>query len=164
MKRQMIFLIRIVFIIFIIVLSGCSHAPIGPTHQPGEKIVQSPEKTQEQYSCASHRRSVLQLEEVQLLPEEVLSGKEINQRIRYALCTFPRPEILRSIITRTIYFNRQEIFHDVTHHEFKPGTWIVDVFIGIPKEAYSGKYTFETLVKYKKTTIKDYKSFTVRNK
>jgi hypothetical protein len=127
-------------------------------------MVSAPEKTQGQYSCTTAKRVVFHIEDVQILPEVVSSGQEINHRVRYALCPFPRGEIVGGDIVRVVRLNQQELFRDVDIYQFKPGTWIVDALIGIPKEAQGGTYTIETIMKYKKISINNKKSFTVRAK
>jgi hypothetical protein len=107
---------------------------------------------------------ILQLEEIQVLPSVVDAGKEINQRIRYALCLFTHPKVLRGSITRTIVFKGTIMMHDVTNYEFKPGTWIVDIFIGIPEEAKSGIYMLNIALKYENEMIKASGSFVVKGK
>ena len=136
------------FIALLLPLNGCT--TVASTRKEGDTMVYGPEKTQEQYSCASAKRVILQLEEVQILPEVVPSEKEINHRIRYALCPYPRTEILGGDIVRVVRFNQRGVFRDAAFYQFKPGTWIVDAFIGIPKGARSSTYTIGTAMKYKK--------------
>ena len=172
LKKKVILAI-IGLITLLLSLNGCSpvgyikqvsQATVASTRKEGDKMVYGPERTQEQYACASAKRVILQLEEVQILPEVVSSGKEINHRIRYALCPFPRTEILGGDIIRVVRFDQREVFRDVAFYQFKPGTWTVDAFIGIPKEARGGIYTIETTIKYKKLAINDRKSITVVEK
>jgi hypothetical protein len=161
------------FIALLPPLYGCSRRgqvkqsskpTIMSTSRQGDKMVSAPEKTQGQYSCAAAKRVVFRIEDVQILPAVVSSGQEINHRIRYALCPFPRGEIVEGDIVRVVRLNEQELFHDVDVYQFKPGTWVVDAFIGIPREAQGGTYTIETIMKYKQISINNKKSFTVREK
>src|SRR2546427_6077514 len=71
-----------VLVVLSLVLVGCSS--IASMRKPGEKMVRTPEETKEKYACAPYRKTLLQLEDVQVLPEMVMPGKEINHRIRYA--------------------------------------------------------------------------------
>jgi hypothetical protein len=144
-------------------IAGVSQSITASMRKQGEKMVRTPEKTKEKYACIPSRKSMLQLEEVEVLPEVVTPGKEINQRIRYAFCPFTPSGTLKGSITRTVLFKGQEIFHDTTNYEFKPGTWTVDVFIGIPKAAGSGVYTLDSVLKYGSQTIRKSDSFIVKD-
>ena len=56
------------------------------------------------------------------------------------------------------------MFRDTTNYEFKPGTWTVDVFIGIPKEAVSGVYALDVALRYENQTLKKSNSFMVKSR
>ena len=135
---------------------------IASTRKQGDKMVRTPEKTKEKYACVPYNKRMLKLEEVQVLPDVVTPGKEINQRIQYAFCPFVPSEILKGSITRAVLFKGNEIFRDTTVYEFKPGTWTVDVFIGIPKEAQSGVYALNIALQYGNETLKESNSFIVK--
>jgi hypothetical protein len=158
-----------------LMLSGCavveqpmdsiravSQGIIASTRKQGEKMVRTPEKTKEKYTCVPYHKRMLKLEEMQILPDLVTPGKEINQRIQYAFCPFAPSETLKGSITRTVLFNRNEMFRDTTAYEFKPGTWMIDVFIGIPKEAQSGVYALNITLQYGNETLKGRSSFIVK--
>ena len=127
-------------------------------------MVRTPEQTREKYACALHHKTMLQLEKVEVLPEAVTPGKEINQRIRYALCPLTPSGTLKGSITRTVLFKGKVVFRDATDYEFKPGTWTVDVCIGIPKEVASGMYALDLTVRYKNQTLKESNSFVVQSR
>jgi hypothetical protein len=61
-----------------------------------------------------------------------------------------------------VLFKGNEMFRDTTVYEFKPGTWTVDVFIGIPKEATGGVYALNIALQYGNETLKESNSFTVK--
>ena len=152
-----------------LMLSGCmdslkavSQGTIASTRQPGDKMVHTPEKTKEKYACALYTKRMLKLEEAQVLPEIVTPGKEINQRIQYAFCPFTPSETLKGSITRTVLFKGREVFRDTTAYEFKSGTWTVDVFIGIPKEAGSGVYAVNVALQYENETLEESNLFIVK--
>jgi len=72
-----------------LLLSGCmdslkavSQGIIASAREPGDKMVRTLEKTKEKYACALYSKRMLKLEEVQVLPETVTHGKEINQHIQ----------------------------------------------------------------------------------
>jgi len=156
-----------VLVILLLTLSGCAGVSQSITvsmRKQGEKMVRTPEKTKEKYACVPSRKSILQLEEVEVLPEAVTPGKEINQRIRYAFCPFTPSSTLKGSITRTVLFKGKQMFRDTTDNEFKPGTWTVDVFIGIPKEAESGVYALDVALRYENQTLKKSNSFIVKSR
>jgi len=151
-----------------LLLSGCmgsqalSQGSIASARQPGDKMVQTPEKTKEKYACTLSKKRMLKLEEVQIVPEIVTPGKEINQRLQYAFCPLTPSETLKGNITRTVLFKGREVFRDTTAYEFKPGTWTVDVFIGIPKDAGSGIYAIDIALRYGNETLQESNAFIVR--
>jgi hypothetical protein len=105
---------------------------------------------------------MLKLEEVQIVPDIVTAGKEINQRLQYAFCPFTPSETLKGNITRTVLFKGKAVFRDTTAYEFKPGTWTVDVFIGIPKEAGNGIYEVNVALRYGNETLTQSNAFIVK--
>jgi hypothetical protein len=155
-----------VLVVFSLTLSSCAVAQdiIVSRRKAGEQMVHTPQKTQEKYGCAPYRQAMLQLEEVQVLPDVVTPGKEINQRIRYAFCPMTPSGILKGSITRVVLFKGKEVFRDSTNYEFKPGTWTVDVFIGIPQEAGSGVYALDVALRYEKQLLKRSNSFIVKGR
>jgi hypothetical protein len=62
-----------------------------------------------------------------------------------------------------VLFKGREVFQDTTNYEFKPGTWTVDVFIGIPKEAGGGVYALAVALQYGNETLKERNSFVVKD-
>lgn len=129
--------------------------------EPGERMVVSPEKTTENYSCASGRTTFI-LEQVEVIPNTVSLGDEINQRIRYSMCSYTPSATLRGKITRSVSHNGVKMFQDVTDYEFKPGTWTVDAFIQVPDDAKSGVYLLESVLHNSQNTIKRTNEFVVR--
>ncbi len=143
-----------------LMLSGCigslkavSQDIRASTRTPGDQMVRTLEKTNEKYACTLNGTKMLTLEEVQVLPEKVTPGKEINQRLQYAFCPLTPSETLQGSIIRTVLFNGRGVFQDTTAYEFKPGTWTIDVFIGIPQEAGSGMYTVHVALRYDNETL-----------
>ncbi len=129
--------------------------------EPGEKIIVSPEKTSENYSCPPGRTTFI-LEQAETIPGTVSPGNEINHRIRYAMCPYARSGVLRGEIIRAVSHNGIRLFRDVTDYGFKPGTWTVDAFIQVPDDAESGLYTLELILNYNQKTIKRTNEFVVK--
>jgi hypothetical protein len=134
------------------------------THKPGERIVRTYEETKGKYTCTPYRKTILQLEDIRILPDIVTPGKEINQKIRYAFCSLTPSSTLKGSITRTVLFKGKQMFRDTTNCEFKPATWTIDVFIGIPKEAVSGVYALDVTLRYENQTLKKSNSFIVKSR
>ena len=142
-------------------LAGCPAGPqrlIAFVRTPGEKLTLPFEATQKKYAC-SPRRTFFHLEEVQVLPHTIAPGTEVNHRLRYALCP---SEPLRGNIVREVVFRGQTIFRDDTAYVFKSGTWTVDAFIGVPKEARDGTYRLETVLTYRNQTVRAMRTFRVK--
>jgi hypothetical protein len=140
-----------------------SQSIVASLREPGETMVFTPEKTREKHSCVSYKETLLELEEVEVLPDVVISGKEINQRTRYAFCPPTPSGSLRGRIIRTVLFKGKVMWRDTTDYEFKPGTWIIDVKIGIPKDAARGAYAMDIMLHYKRKAIRETKAFMVNN-
>lgn len=131
---------------------------------PGEKMVQSPEKTSSTYSCLPYKRNMLALEEASVIPEMIAPGDEVNQRVRYAMCPYKPSGTIRGKIIRTILFKGTTAFQDVTDYEFKPGTWTVDAFIDVPSQAQDGVYAMEVVLVHGQETIRRSNTFVVKSK
>jgi len=169
----MLFLYTLIFAPLLI-LSGCTatatkiqdiqQRAIKSMRDPGEKLVSSPEKTAETYSCKAHTRSRLFLEHVEVIPNRVSPGDEVNQRIRYAFCPSTPSGMAKGQIIRTVLFRGEAMFQDVTNYEFKPGTWAVDAFIVIPGDAQSGVYAIDVVLRYGRETIRRSNSFMVKGR
>ncbi len=129
--------------------------------EPGEKMITSPEKTSGNYSCPPGRTTFI-LEQAEVIPSTISRGDEINQRIRYAMCSYTPSATLRGKITRSVSHNGVKMFQDVTDYEFKPGTWTVDAFIQVPDDAKSGVYLLESVLHNSQKTIKRTNEFVVK--
>jgi hypothetical protein len=152
-----------------LLLSGCmdslravSQGIMASTRQPGDTMVHTLEKTQEKYACVLAHTRRLTLEAVQVLPERVKPGTEINQRLQYAFCPLRSLDMLKGSITRTVRFKGRAVFRDITAYAFKPGTWTVDVFIGIPQDAGSGVYAVSVALQYDYETLEGSNIFLVK--
>ncbi len=127
----------------------------------GEKLVASPEETRAKYSCRRNQQQLV-LEKVEVLPETIYHGEEINQRIRYAFCPATPSGTVRGKIVRKVLYRGEVAFEDISDQEFKPGTWVVDAFITIPKEAQAGVYALEAVVTWGGETKRESSSFIVK--
>lgn len=161
--------LRFIPLIFLITLIGCSATAtkINKLHQnfiksfrePGEDRVSSPKSAYETYRC---NKSLLYLESLEVIPNIVSPGKEINQRIRYAYCSPEFSKIVPGKITRTIFHKGQKQFEDLTDYSFKPGIWNVDAFIEIPAEVEEGNYSFEIKLQFGSEIIVKSRDFIIK--
>lgn len=158
-------------LLFIVLLTGCAAATskinqvqqnfIKSFREPGEKRVSSPEETFGIYKCGEKK---LYLEHIEVIPETISNGMEINQRLRYALCVPGLSKNLKGKITREIFYKNKREFIDVTEYYFKPGIWNVDVFIEIPPNAEDGEYIMKVALKYGSESIIKKKNFFVKSR
>lgn len=153
-----------------VMFAGC--ASVKDIHQqfvesmrkPGETMEKSPEETAQYYSCSAEKQNMPVLLETEVIPSRVNPGKEINNRINYAFCPSSSPARQTGEIIRTVKFKNHIIFKDKTTHEFKPGTWAIDVIINVPENAGPGEYIVETTIILKGKAIKKSNTFQVKEK
>ena len=160
-SRPLQVVLSAVLVLGALVVTGCPAGPqrlITLVRTPGEKSTRALEATQKKYACSPRRKS-FHLEEVQVLPRTIAPGTEVNHRLRYALCP---GEPRRGSIAREVVFRGQTVFRDEAAHVFKPGTWTVDAFIGVPKDAPDGTYKLETVLTYHGQTIRETNTFRVK--
>jgi hypothetical protein len=132
--------------------------------KPGEKMVAPPGEAPRRYSCSPYMKDRLIIEEIDVIPVRINAGDEINQRIRYGLCpNFPSGTLSGKII-RTVLFNGEMQFEDITYYEFKPGTWTIDAFIEVPGDVEEGMYEVEVVITYGSKTVRSMDSFLVKKK
>lgn len=113
---------------------------------PGEKQLISVEDTVKRYDCSSDKKKgKLIIEDIEVIPNPVSRDEEINQRIVYAFCPGKTPASKGKIV-RTVLYKGEQVFQDSASYQFKGGTWILDAFISIPKDAPKGAYVMQLLV------------------
>lgn len=131
--------------------------------EPGESMVESPEYTNKNYACSRYVNYQLFFEFIDVIPSRISAGEDINQRLRYALCSVNSKNISGSINRRIIYKN-DVIFSDNQQYLLKPGALIVDVFIEVPNDAEPGEYRMEVLLNYGNNSISKNSSFVVKSR
>jgi hypothetical protein len=157
-----------------LVLSGCvttvdkiqdiQQRAMMSMRKPGEKMVAPPEDASRRYSCSTYMKDKLVIEEIDVIPDRINAGDEINQRIRYGLCPNPPSGTMNGKIVRTVLFNGETQFEDITYYAFKPGTWTIDAFIQVPRDVDEGMYDVEVVVTYGSKTVRSVESFLVKKK
>src|ERR1035437_2766596 len=141
----------IIAMLYFVLCEGCSH--VQDLHQRMLQSMRSPgeimEKTAEDtsriyYNGCKDLKPNMALLEADVVPSRVLGGKEVNHRIRYAIChssiNTPNGEIIRKV-----YFGDMAVFQDRTKYEFKQGSWTVDAFSMVPENAGPGVYEVDTV-------------------
>jgi hypothetical protein len=158
-----------IFVLWLVFLcGGCSQ--VQDLHQsmlrsirtPGEVTERTAEDTTQVYfnSCKDMKPNMALLE-ADVIPSRVYRGKEVNHRIRYAICHSPVSSPAGEII-RKVYFGNTAVFQDRTKYEFKQGTWTVDAFIQVPEAAGAGTYEVDTVISYRGKSLKIRNTFEVK--
>ena len=134
-----------------------------PTSLRGEFMILPPAQTQRQYACDSlQQKAMFRIDDMQVVPERIKAGEEVNQVVYYTFCSPSELVILQGRISLVVTFQGKEVFRDVTSNiDFKPGVWAVGAIIGIPKGAKSGAYTLDTTISYQDKNIGKRKIFYV---
>jgi hypothetical protein len=144
-----------------IALAGCESAPIRAVsdsyqemvygwRSKGEKQTGSIDAVRREFGCNENRRFALHMEESEVLPRRVHSGREINHRFVYSACT-PNDGIEPHPLVRRILHRGRIVFEDRDRRfELKPGRWTVDAFVGIPPAAAPGVYVLEVEIELRK--------------
>ena len=132
-----------------ILASGCANL-IDSTRmnlrQPGERLRDLPDSVAEQYACSERALPHVEIESNELLPKRLRPGGELNHRLIYALCPKSPTDVVRGRL-QTLIRHRGEAFviEEIDDYELKPGRWVIDAFIELPKDAESGVYALEVV-------------------
>jgi hypothetical protein len=121
---------------------GCTAIKLG-LRDPGETNKSMPDAVASEYHCEKRQLPFFELESVELLPERVKRGKEINHRIVYVMCPEHPTEVVKGRLDTRILHRGKAIFSEMIEHELKPGRWIVDTFIPLPELAEPGVYALQ---------------------
>lgn len=134
------------------------------TRRSGERLTASPDDTVKAHSCETGKENALFVELSEVLPERVNPGSEINHRLQLAFCPYAPTGTVKGSIVRRILHKGQATFSDTAQHEFKPGTWTIDAFITIPRNAPAGVYALDVLVYYQDKSLRQTHNFVVKNR
>jgi hypothetical protein len=160
------YLIGFLFIIFL--SSGCAefqdlhYTMLKAMRTPGEIMEKNPEETSQDYfeACKDLNPNMVQLS-ADVIPRRVMEGREVNHRIRFAICRSKVKPVEGEII-RKVYFGSTAVFQDRTRYEFKQGTWVIDAFIKVPVNAGIGVYEVDTVVSYRGKSTRIRNTFEVK--
>ena len=112
--------------------------------EPGQELVDLPEKVERQYDCKEKKLPFFRLEKNELNPNRVRPGGEFNHRMVYAMCPRNPTEVVEgTLVTRIRFKGRPIVTETLDPFEIKPGRWIVDSFIALPENAEVGVYALE---------------------
>jgi hypothetical protein len=129
---------------------------------PGAQLLESPQDVSAKFDCPNRPRPWVLLTSHQLLPAQLATNDELNNRFEYVLCAAPGQAEVRGILTRRVRTGGEVIWNDVgSNYDLKPGKWVVDFFLTIPQTAVAGPYEFEIDFGTDKLLFRDTKSFTV---
>ncbi|UFS71188.1 hypothetical protein LPW11_03110 [Geomonas sp. RF6] len=132
--------------------------------RPGQQMVESPETTMKRLCCPPYQKNVIYLEDTGALPERVGPGEELNHRIRYAYSPATPSNVLHGRLVRRVLYRGREVFHDVSNQAFCAGTWTIDAFIKVPRNAPSGWYSIRLEIYSMGKTIRRSTLFYVKEK
>lgn len=122
--------------------SGCAAITLR-LREPGESNRTMPDAVATEYDCAKRALPFFELERVELLPQRVKRGKEINHRIVYVMCPQRPTEVVHGTLDTRILFRGKSIFSEAIEHELKPGRWVVDTFIPLSEQVEPGVYALQ---------------------
>lgn len=112
--------------------------------EPGEHLLDLPERVAADYGCAERALPYFELERNEINPNRIRAGGELNHRIVYALCPRSSTEVVSGELTTRVRFKGAVLLTErIPGFEFKPGRWSVDAFVRLPKAAEKGVYALE---------------------
>ena len=130
--------------------------------EPGERMRASPEKVWTQYDCGEKKLPFFAIEDLELVPQRLKPGEEFNQRIVYVLCPAKASTVVTGRLdTRILYRGKAVIRQRDSSYDLKPGRWVVDTFVRLPKNAGAGVYAFELKFRGGKVRFEKTLSFAV---
>ena len=111
---------------------------------PGERLESFPEAVWEEYDCGSQKRPFFVIEKNELVPPRVRAGGEFNHRMVYAMCPEEPTGVVAGRLLTRIRFRGEPIVRETTEtYEIKPGRWVVDSSVTLPRDAHPGVYAYE---------------------
>jgi hypothetical protein len=132
----------------LLTLCGCALTgqSIPPWREPGEKMLDLPEKIWKDYNCRNEALPIVKIEQNELIPQRLNPEKVMtcNHRLVYGLCADDQTRQIAGKLFTRIYYREKLVHNEIDdNYAIKPGRWRVDTFITLPKQAASGVYTLE---------------------
>lgn len=116
------------------------------TRTAGEKMDMNPDTVWVAESCGERMLPFFRMDENKVTPSTIETGEEINHRIIYTMCPKRPYEAIQGQLRTSVYLGSQVVMVDtVDQFEIKPGKWIVDTNILVPKEAQAGVYWLDVV-------------------
>ncbi len=155
--------LAVLLLLLCVWLAGCNSAPIRAvsdiyqemvykTRSKGAEESTSVDSVRREFGCNEHHLFELHLEQSEVVPSRVKSGREVNHRFVYAACT-PNDAVQTHRMVRRIMRGGRILFEDRDRtFTLKPGRWTVDAFIGIPPAATAGIYVLEVTIELRTGT------------
>jgi hypothetical protein len=130
--------------------------------KPGERLKAFPEQVWKQYDCGKKKLPFFAIEDLELSPRHLEPGDEFNQRLTYVLCPATASGVVTGRLdTRILYRGKPVINQRDSSYDIKPGRWVVDTFVRLPKNAGAGVYAFELKFRGAKLRFEKTLSFAV---
>jgi len=131
----------------VVCCAGCASLPAPldrPFREPGQKLADFPEAVAEEYHCAKQKLPWFKLEKLEVWPKRVEPGGQLGHRMVYALCTAGQTDVVTGRLELRI-LHRGKPIEGVPEpkYDLRPGRWVVDVFVVVPREAPDGLYALE---------------------
>ena len=115
-----------------------------PFRTPGERLKDFPERVWEDYECAAKELPFFEIERFELYPRRLEPGEEFGHRLVYVLCPERTTGVVTGALKTQILFRGTPIVVDAAaDYDLKPGRWVVDAFITLPKTAREGIYALD---------------------
>jgi hypothetical protein len=103
-----------------------------------------PESVWEEYDCQKQARPFFVIERNELVPARVDAGGEFSHRLVYAMCPDNPTEVVSGRLLTRIRYRGEPIVRETTEaYEIKPGRWVVDSTVTLPRDAHPGVYAYE---------------------
>ncbi|HZD39144.1 MAG TPA: hypothetical protein VE131_00385 [Terriglobales bacterium] len=131
----------------LIPLAGCSvlyQQAVAASREPGDHIATTPDRVWADFKCGERQRPFVHIESMEVIPQMVRPGARVNYRLIYVMCPRQPSEVIETFVERRLLFKGEPVARN-THDDFelKPGRWIVDSFLTLPKNAPLGVYALE---------------------
>lgn len=137
----------IVPLALVLLLAACAPSRLAlltGLRPPGERNRAFPEVVWEQYDCGRQRRPFFVIEENELAPARTRPGGSFQHRLVYAMCPTERTGVVPGRLHTRIRFRGRFIAQETdAGFELKPGRWVVDTSVDLPRDAEPGIYAYE---------------------
>ena len=112
--------------------------------KPGEKLMSLPQEVWQENDCDNKKRPYKKIETFEVIPKIIQPGKSFNLRFLYSLCSSERfKEIVGTLFTRISFRDKYIVNDKEEKYAMKPGRWLTDTFIDLPRTAKVGVYKIE---------------------